>query len=284
MRDHCIYISDLDSTLLTEGKLSDDSVTFLAALRTKGVQITYTTARGFQSLCRALKDISIDLPVVAVNGAVVVDPVSSHVLALHTLEASAVRTIVERCHAFNLGFSVLRSNGLQDFVEIPNRTTEFMNWTVFDLGFYQHQSVLPVADVATGGVEDVVRVTVGGIEGEVSAFLKDLRSQRDHMFSLVEMACRKRPGYTWVEIGALLADKATGIETVLKQIKRTWSDVVYYGDGLNDISALAKAGEAVAVGETETEVALVADRHIDNTDGTAVVRDIARLEGLELSL
>lgn len=44
------------------------------------------------------------------------------------------------------------------------------------------------------------------------------------------------------------ADKSTGIETVLNELKLSWENVICFGDAENDISMIQKAGLGIAMG------------------------------------
>lgn len=67
---------DLDGTLLSQGELSPAVGQAVAAVQARGVHVTLATGR---RACRTLpwaKALNISVPVVAHNGAVVVDPQS----------------------------------------------------------------------------------------------------------------------------------------------------------------------------------------------------------------
>lgn len=89
------------------------------------------------------------------------------------------------------------------------------------------------------------------------------------------------PGITFVSLTPAGIDKATAVRTIAAQYSLALDEVMYVGDGRNDVTAMRAAGMAVAMANAEPEALAVADRVVGHVDdgGLADALRLAMQEG-----
>ena len=74
MNTDCLYVSDLDGTLMrSDGTISPFTAETVNALAARGVAFTYATARSVESARTITGDLRLELPVITRNGCVLAD-------------------------------------------------------------------------------------------------------------------------------------------------------------------------------------------------------------------
>lgn len=82
-----------------------------------------------------------------------------------------------------------------------------------------------------------------------------------------------------VEVNPKGVTKATGLQSVCDSLGLINSDIIAIGDGLNDLSMMAWAGVAIAMGNALTEVKAVATWVTDECIEDGVARAIQSILG-----
>ncbi len=76
-----LYVTDLDGTLLnTDERINEYSKDIINGLVEKGLLFTYATARSSISAAVAARGLSTKIPIIAYNGAFIIEPLSGKVL------------------------------------------------------------------------------------------------------------------------------------------------------------------------------------------------------------
>jgi len=255
-----LVASDLDGTLLR----SDDSVserTLAALARTieAGIRLVLVSARSPGWLAPEAARLGLDGIGICCNGAVVYDYEESRVLIHRPLEPETAREIVFglRRVAPGVAFGCERPSG-------------FLAETAYRPLFRPPDSI-PRADARSILSEPVTKLVLQHPElsqADLHALASDLAGERaETCYSgagLVEVAA---PGVTK---GAALADLCAELE-----IDR--SEVIAFGDMLNDVPMLAWAGRGIAVANAHDEVLTVADEVTASNDEDGVALVLERL-------
>jgi len=74
------------------------------------------------------------------------------------------------------------------------------------------------------------------------------------------------PGITFVSLTPSGIDKAWAVRTIAAQYAIALDEVMYVGDGRNDVTAMRVAGLAIAMANSEPEALAVADRVVGDVD------------------
>ena len=255
-----LVASDLDVTLLR----SDDSVsarTRIALARTIKAVIRFVlvSARSPCWLAPEAAKLGLDVIGICCNGAVVYDYEESRILIHRPLEPETARELVHglRRAAPGVIFGCERPSG---FIAEPGYRPLFRPPD----SIHRADALVFLSEPATKLVLQHPVLP----QAELHALASDFAGKRaEACYSgagLVEIAA---PGVTK---GAALADLCAGLE-----IDR--SEVIAFGDMLNDVSMLAWAGRGVAVGNAHPEVLAVADEVTTANDEDGVAQTLERV-------
>lgn len=96
-KQNCLYISGLDNTLLgTTEKLSDYSVVELNRMLKDGIHFTVSTRRTPASLLEPLKGVNLNLPVIAMDGAVLYDTKTGKYIRSYVISYAMATEVMQK--------------------------------------------------------------------------------------------------------------------------------------------------------------------------------------------
>lgn len=109
-----LYISDLDGTLLQQDmELSNHTITTLNNLIEQGMLFSIATARTIASVRSILKDVTINLPIILMNGVCIYDLAKEEYINIETLHDDSKRQLISIVKDNNLkGFAYAIHNGV----------------------------------------------------------------------------------------------------------------------------------------------------------------------------
>lgn len=221
---------DIDGTTIVRGEsLSDRNRESILRAQNQGLYITFATGRHRNGMVSdTVKDLGIKVPFVTLNGGEVWTP-EGQMLSRRTLPPEELQFLYSLAGKYNIRCwgSTTEKPVNQDTFEWP---LEKRSWVKF--GYY------------TEDVEALAKVW-----GELEARGKFSLSNSDP--------------YN-IEVNAVGANKATGLETVVRYIGIQSAEVAAMGDSLNDIPMFEWAGLSVAMGNAQEPVKKVA-QHITLT-------------------
>ncbi len=260
-----LYVTDLDGTLMRDDKIiSNESVAVLNRLLSKGIFLTYATARSLSSASKITRNISFKLPVIIRNGTILADPQSRREIEIsifgeelrHIRQALADTAIPGFATAY-FGSSEVRlcltgrtNEGFQ--VYLQNHATDRRIHMVDTEDKLYEGKTCYFTFIAPKNELQLLYERVRHIEGINCVFQKD----------------KYRPEY-WLELCPGNATKAKAIQRV-KQLCGC-QRVIVFGDSANDISMFHMADEAYATKNAIDELKEIATGIIEsnNTDGVA---------------
>jgi hydroxymethylpyrimidine pyrophosphatase-like HAD family hydrolase len=255
-----LVASDLDGTLLrSDDAVSERTLAALARTVEAGIRFVLVSARSPGWLAPEAAKLGLDGIGICCNGAVVYDYEESRVLIHRPLEPETAREIVHglRLVAPGVVFGCERPSG---FIAEPGYRSLF-----------RPADSIPRADALAFLSEPPTKLVLQHPElpqAELHALARDYACGRaETCYSgagLVEVAA---PGVTK---GAALADLCAelGIDR---------SEVIAFGDMLNDVPMLVWAGRGIAVANAHDEVLAVADEVTASNDEDGVAQVLERL-------
>jgi hydroxymethylpyrimidine pyrophosphatase-like HAD family hydrolase len=265
-----LFIVDLDDTLLFEGALPPNVIEVWRRIVLSGAPVTIATARGLRAAMAPLGDAVPRLPIVALNGAVVAtsDGKRADIQRIPVELVDPICRLAEQAGAIPC---LLKTDGRNDSVFVPAGTDAFTDWTLGDAGYFKAHTIVrgPASDRRTNVVRIVLCTS--------SDIAERLHHRIENEFSALAgltIPSRSKPGRAWFEIGATSATKAHGISHVASLLQVSLQDVVYYGDTISDLGAMAIVGEAVAVADAKDDVLAAAHRIIGPAGSGAVALDL----------
>lgn len=266
------YVTDLDGTLLnSEQKLSAYTVQVITEAMEQGMIISFATARGFISADSVVADIPWRYPVILYNGALIYDSVARRVIDGYWLDPAISGGIITLGRAYGITpfhFLLDATGSERVLYEAPTRTgdVEFCNSRKNDVRFRQVEMLECPAGYRTvvmtfiGKLEDLEPLHQKVLErfgAEVHIhFMKDIYIE-DHYF---------------LEFSHPNANKSQGLKLWAQHMDLLATEIVVFGDHLNDLGLFAAAGTSVAVENAQEELKVIA--HVitasNNDDGVAV--------------
>ncbi len=262
-----LYVTDLDGTLLNrQDRISPFSVRVINELVDKGLLFTYATARSLVSASRVTEGLSTKIPVIAYNGAFIIQPSTGEILSGEGFtdeERSRVREVLDRYRISPLVYSFI--SGVEKVSWIPQYENDgirrYLNNRRGDRRF---RAVHDPDSLYQG---NIFYYTCIGEKDELQP-VYDLFSG-DLRFRCTLQQELYRPEY-WCEIMPAKASKANAIRK-LKEM-RGCSRVISFGDAINDIPMFEISDECYAVENAVDELKAVATGVIESNEEDGVAK------------
>lgn len=240
--DKILFVTDLDGTLLNEqDSISPFSIKTINDLVDKGMMFTYATARSLVSASKVTKGLSTDIPVIAYNGAFIIQPSTGEILDKEDFtdeERAYARSIIEEHNISPMVYSFV--DGIERVSWIPKFENDGVKrYLSIRKGDPRFRSVTDNDQLYEG---EVFYYTCIGEKEELQPvydiFSKDSRYRTTLQQELY------RPEY-WCEIMPARASKANALRKYKELCGCT--RVVSFGDAINDIPMFEASDEGYAV-------------------------------------
>jgi Cof subfamily protein (haloacid dehalogenase superfamily) len=247
---------DLDGTLLrTDKTLSSRSLDALLAVQDAGIVVAVVSARGPRGVREIVDGTGLRGAAICSNGAIVIDLPSGAVRRMRTFETEVA---VELVHALRQ-----RVPGVRFAIEREALSHEpgFAAWDWTPPAGTRIGDAIELLD------DPATKIVVRHPEHEVEALAAVVR----------EVAGDRATAYvsgTWVvEVSPAGVNKAAALAELCEELGVPATDVVAFGDHLNDMPMLSWSGRAIAVANAHAEVIAIAGEvtRTNDEDGVAVV-------------
>ncbi len=261
-----LYVSDLDGTLLnSDMKISEKSLNIINNLIDEGMIFTYATARSISSASIVAKGLSTKHPIIAYNGAFIVEPETRKILAKEDFsraQTEGVKEILYQNHISPLVYSFIE--GKERVSWIPNDENEGKRHYIDSRK--GDKRLRPVALEEKLYAGDVFYFTCIGEKAELEPVYKKLKDNENYTCTFQPEIYRDE---YWLEI---MPRKATKANAILKLKELLGCDrIVSFGDAINDIPMFQISDECYAVENAVEELKKTATSVIEsnNDDGVA---------------
>ncbi len=270
-----LYVTDLDGTLLNrQERVSPFCIRVINELVEKGLLFTYATARSLVSASKVTEGLSMNIPVIAYNGAFIFQPSSGEILSREAFtkeETDRVREFLDLHRISPLVYAFV--DGVEKVSWIPENENDGMrHYLRMRPG---DRRLRPVDNREALYQGDMFYFTCIGEQEELrpvyDAFSVDPRYRCTMQQELY------RPEY-WCEIMPALASKANAI----RKLKELWdcTRVISFGDAVNDIPMFRISDECYAVENAMDELKAVATGIIGSNENDGVARWLLRQAAL----
>ncbi len=251
---HPLFVSDLDGTLLqTDGRLSEFGRRTLGELTARGVPFTVASGRTFSSIRRALGDIELTLPVISSDGALISDFSSPTPLHLFPMERTNLEKLLDELKGE--GFAPILDiwDGQENFMLSEGPANPVMTWyhdnkQAEDFYRWRHEALI----VPSGS--KVLSVTLLDRPEWLEPLRDDLTERWGEWFKTDYLLLHDVDDGAALWVQSLDARKETALEVLGKMLGYEGSDVVVFGDGLNDLGMFSRDWHSVAVDNARTEL------------------------------
>lgn len=243
-----MIVTDLDGTLLkTDKSISENTKAILNRCREAGIKIVYATGRG-GSAERVAPNEYFDGKI-TMNGAVA--KVDDVIVYSRLIPYQTARPVLMRCH----------ERRIQITSEISGM--HYSNFVVSDI--WPLITNYEVVDFAHHKL-DAEKIYMPNPTHEVKLFIEQLLS--DELYFVVTADGTGQLG----QIMHKDATKSKAVSALAQHWNISQSEIVAFGDDLNDIDMLSYTGIGVAMGNSFNDVKVVADYICDTNDNDGIVK------------
>ncbi|SEW34160.1 HAD family hydrolase [[Clostridium] fimetarium] len=260
-----LYVTDLDGTLLnTQDKISEYSLKVINDLVEKGLLFTYATARSLVSASVVTKGLSTKIPVIAYNGAFIIDPSSGTILSSNFFdneEKQYIIDVLEKFDIFPLVYAFI--DEIEKVSWMQNKENEGIRRYLSGRQWDKRMNILRNLDDLYKG--NIFYFTCIGEKEELLP-IYNLLSQNEHYNCTLQQELYREE--YWCEIMPRAATKANAIN----KLKTIWKcdKVISFGDAINDIPMFTISNECYAVSNAVPELKALATQIIPSNDADAV--------------
>ena len=267
-----LFVTDLDETLLSAGALPPLVAPLFRQIVDRGTPIVLATARGVRAATDSLGDAVPHWPLIALNGSVLSDPRTGAIM-VESIAPDLVRSVSQLGTRIGTVPCLLGTDGRRDKVMVSARRDPFTEWSLYEAMYFKAHDII-VSEMFDIGLDAQIVRIVFCTTVRLMEELVHLLNDNYPMLSTVVVRSRDKPGHAWLEVGSSAGTKLHAVRRVAKILGCRMSNVVYYGDGANDIPVMGAVGEAVAVANADPEVRKIAHRTIGPAASGSVVLDL----------
>ena len=260
-----IYVTDLDGTLLnTQDKISEYSLKVINNLVDNGLLFTYATARSLESASVVTKGLSTKIPIIAYNGAFIIEPSSGTILSSNFFdneENQYIKDVMDKFDIFPLVYAFV--DKVEKVSYMQNKENEgIRRYLSCRQGDKRMNSLMNLDDLYKGNT--FYYTCIG--EKEELLPIYDLLSQNEHYNCTLQQELYREE--YWCEIMPRAATKANAIN----KLKELWQcdNIISFGDAINDIPMFNISNECYAVSNAVPELKAIATDTITSNDNDAV--------------
>ncbi len=251
-----LYISDLDGTLLQPNvELSARTVRILNDLIRQGVHFTVATARSIASVRPILKDVSIRLPVILMNGVCIYDLAKSEYLKVETFSSESTERLMSIISNHRLkGFAYTMRDGVMStyYEDLSNRALK--DFYEERVRLYQ-KPFIRVEDFQDLAGEPLIYFTVMDVKENLDLIYPYVADAPD--LNSVMYKDNYTPDIWYLEIYSKNASKYHAVQYLKKYLGA--ASVTCFGDNRNDLPLFQACDYKIAVANAVEELKAQAD-------------------------
>ena len=239
-----LIVFDLDGTLVDDNlEMTAEDLEAIEEARSRGIAVTLATGRTFRSALPYIQKLSIDLPVILCNGAAIVDPKKGSILFQQKLHPRAAALMLVKIDEADLD-CLLYTDPLSDCPSV-SRLTPFLADFILLEGL--HCVELNALGEITRGNPPVKVQIVDYEEQRLLAFQRIVAERIPEISILMTQSDYLEAMPAGVSKGDALVRLGRILSTPLSQI-------VAFGDSVNDRELLALAGLGIAMADAPEEL------------------------------
>lgn len=266
---------DLDGTLFSNRRkvISENCKQAIKEAYEKGIEIVITTGRIYNNAVQVSKSLGVNCPVIAANGAVIMDRGFEREIFCNTLGYDNCLHIVKlaKKHKVTPHFYTKDTIIATDFWGLliglisssMNRDREY---GIKVKKFFNYSRLVEMFELCSG--EIVKCVIYSKDENKITSFRKEVEEKQ-------ELAIFGAGKYS-VEISSNGISKGSAIEVLANNLKISPKEILCIGDNENDISMIEYAGIGVAMGNAVSKLKEVADYITDTNYNDGVTKAIRK--------
>jgi len=271
-----LYVTDLDGTLIRDDlSLSEWSRGRLISLLEEGAPITIATARSIVSLSAILGDIPFRLPVVEFNGAFLTDYQTRRHRIIRSIDADIVPALHEMVLAAGSQPFLAAFDGARDLLFSKGAINAGQQAYLEERLQFRDGRLREVAALEEAFAHQVVCFSIIDREAPLTALSQRIRSSFGSRLVCTQYAYRYFPGWYFLSVYDARATKDQAIRALVEMYSLQASDLVVFGDDVNDLGMFRIATRALAPANARPELKRVAHEVFGANGDDSVVRWIS---------
>ncbi len=230
-------VCDVDGTILDRfHKVPDKLIEVVSQLQSQGIIFTLASARPTLSMLQLAGELKLDVPVIALNGSMIIDKDAK---IFHNQQFLAAKL-----SELFISFPDLLINAYSDFDWIVNRHDESVS---IEANFVAINPI--VSTVLPEKINMLVIIDKHHKLLEIQKYIYLMQPELSAVFSA--------PNY--LHIAGAKTNKATGLVEFASLFNLSLNEIMAFGDGENDLAMLQSVGHGVAMENASDNVKSVAD-------------------------
>lgn len=272
-----LFVSDLDKTLLnSQHQIGEQNMIGLRMLSKIGYSLCIASGRAYSDILRIMQGLEIDIPIIALNGALVFDNKGQIIASNPFKDIETIKQIIEYCEEKTLIYHLycsdivysrkypnmmeqlytLSSSKYTDIKKIVQSMQLYYN------AFYQNKVI--------GDFNDAIAIL-----NKNNIFKLEIFSENKHLLNTISSMITEDLNYSSssprnIEITNHGINKGDALIQLCNYMNINLSDVVAIGDNFNDYEMLQIAGESIAMGNAEEKIKKIANHITLNADDAGV--------------
>ncbi len=245
-----LIVSDLDGTLLDSNKkVPQCHIDAIKEALDRGKIVTFFTGRSRHSAQSVVGHINLDVPMVFQNGAIITQGFSRSVIRKLPLRGDIARRAYDLAKDMGI-FYVLYTDFFDEkdmVMEKPYSGMELKDY--FDASSWRHR----YGDIKSYIKDEVAQVALVGDEEAIKRLIEKLFAEfGEHAFSPVKTRAEEHESF-W-ELFGYGTGKENALKFLMEHFHVTPDEVLFVGDGYNDIGIMQIVGHPVAVSNAPDDV------------------------------
>lgn len=252
-----IVATDFDGTLLSSNKeISMENIKALKMCKENNCLIIGITARNLSSV-KGVCDIEIFDYLILNNGAYIYKICSKKGECVNFLSKNLAKDITEK---------FIKKSDRIDYCSVEkyySNKTKILNKRPF------HILITDISEID----EVICRMNIfGKSDEEVFLYKKYIDEHYPNVDTIIMQDSDSKSNKKWLAINAKGCNKATSLEKLTDSLNYEMKDVIFFGDGMNDIEILSKVGLGVSMGNALPEVKKISkDTTVSNNENGIAV-------------
>lgn len=270
-----LAVFDIDGTLVdSRGQIPASTKFALKLLRESGVQLGLASGRPAFSAKEIISELEITAPSSFFSGALVINPVTNQELQAKYLESTEVLELLELARKQNLYFELYSTTNY--FTDCENDYSKIHQ----QYGLPRPQSIQLekiLQHLDTTNLKLIKALSIASNSEERERLLH--YSQQLSNFSVGITPGSLHQGVTFLNITSRKANRSAVFDFILGQTNLRPEEVIAFGDGLQDLEFISRAGFGIALGNAQEELkqhAWMVTESVDNDGIFHAVKTILR--------
>ena len=273
-----LYISDLDGTLLrNNATLSPYSIVTLSNLIQQGAAFTIATARSIVSVKPLLQELPIKLPVICANGAYLADLATGQRSDIQLINGKLGEELMSlvRKHHMHVFVVTYRMDSGEERVFLEGADNPLIRYHFNPERRKRDSRIREIRNVESVLEENMLNINVMAPLAKMLEFREALRQELGTRVMPYFYEAEHQDGWYWMSVYHGASTKGNAIRRLAQEIGTLPSDLVVFGDQINDFSMFEVAGTAIAMENAHPELKLLATHVIGTNETDSVVRYVS---------